>query len=107
MIHWFRAVLAAAKSLPFTPPPKWEREDARALTKFLESPTGKKLKQYLTNASVMADASAVLSTNTLQHSCGYATGFKGAVAAIQSLALLKFYEEEEAGSDSSLEHLNP
>lgn len=107
MIRWLRAVLISAKSMPFTRPPKWEAEDARALTKFLETSTGHKLKQFLTNSSVMADASAVLSTNTLQHSCGYATGFKGAVAAIQSLATFKFYEEEEAGSDSSLEHLNP
>ncbi len=107
MIRWLRAVILAARFTPFVPQPGWGNEDARSLTKFLESSTGKKLKQYLTNATVMNDASAVLSTNTLQHSCGYATGYKGAVAAIQSLALLKFSEEEEVGSDSSLDHLNP
>lgn len=108
MIRYLRSLFIAARNLPFCPNQKWESADAEKLTTFLASTTGRKFRDVLANMVVSTQNSAISQTNTLQHSCGYASGFRGAVATIESLATVTLSEPEETtDSIPELEHLNP
>jgi hypothetical protein len=81
-----RAILAFIRNQDWVNEPKWDTEDERALTGFLGTLTGKKLSLILLNLTLRQNASAVeKDTNSLAEACGYAKGFRGCVATIESL----------------------
>lgn len=86
MLRYIRSLLIAARNQPYIPSEPWDKDDAEVLTKYLSTPSGKKFKAIMAQMTVSSMNSAVTHTNTLQHSCGYASGFRGAVSAIESLA---------------------
>ena len=66
--------------------PAWLEQDARELTSFLQTPAGKKLSRILLNLTLRQNGSAVQKKpDALAQACGYAMGFRGAVATIESL----------------------
>ena len=81
-----RAIMAFIRHQEWVDEPKWDTEDERALTGFLGTLTGKKLSLILLNLTLRQNASAVeKDTNSLAEACGYAKGFRGCVATIESL----------------------
>jgi hypothetical protein len=81
-----RAILAFIRHQEWVDEPKWESEDERALTGFLGTLTGKKLSLILLNLTLRQNASAVeKKADSLAEACGYAKGFRGCVATIESL----------------------
>jgi len=81
-----RAILAFIRHQEWVDEPKWDTEDERALTGFLGTLTGKKLSLILLNLTLRQNASAVeKNTDSLAEACGYAKGFRGCVATIESL----------------------
>lgn len=81
-----RAILAFIRNQEWVNEPRWEEEDERALTGFLGTTAGSKLSLILLNLTLRQNASAVEKDgNSLAEACGYAKGFRGCVAAIESL----------------------
>ena len=81
-----RAILSFLRHQEWVNEPKWLEADARALTDFLGTQAGRKLSRILLNLTVRQNSSAVQKKpDALAQSCGYAMGFRGAVAAIESL----------------------
>jgi len=81
-----RAIMAFIRHQEWVDEPKWEAEDERALTGFLGTLAGKKLSLILLNLTLRQNASAVeKEANSLAEACGYAKGFRGCVATIESL----------------------
>ena len=66
--------------------PEWTVEDGERLGSFLKSDTGKKLKACLLNLTLTYNAEAVRAEKNLDRQCGWASGFAGAVATLESLA---------------------
>jgi hypothetical protein len=89
--------------------PEWDHEDEERLRSFLKTDTGKKLKAYLLNLTLTYNAEAVQAENNLEKSCGWASGFAGAVSTLDALAqpdrIYKAEPEEDDGSD--LERYRP
>ena len=82
----FRAFLAFAKNHQWVDEPAWLEQDARELTSFLQTPAGKKLSRILLNLTLRQNGSAVQKKpDALAQACGYAMGFRGAVATLESL----------------------
>lgn len=106
-MRYLRALLTFARFHPYVPAPGWTDEDAARFTVFLESDTGKRLKQSLLNASIRQNSAAVSQRNELPYACGYANGFLGAIAALQSYAISSPIETVDPDSSSDLDHLNP
>jgi len=80
------AILSFIRNQEWVDEPKWEAEDERALTGFLGTLTGKKLSLILLNLTLRQNASAVeKNADSLAEACGYAKGFRGCVATIESL----------------------
>lgn len=108
MIRYIRSLLIAARNLPVITGSEWTKEDQELLTRFLSTKTGNNFKGVLASMTIQAQNSAITRTNTLQHSCGYASGFRGAVSAIESLCSMTLSKSEEVpDSDSDLAYLNP
>ena len=85
-----KAALAFIRHQEWVNEPKWEDEDEKALTAFLGTPTGKRLSLILLNLTLRQNASAVMKdTQKLAEACGYAKGFRGCVATLESLATSK------------------
>jgi len=81
-----KAILSFIRNQEWVDEPKWEAEDERALTGFLGTLTGKKLSLILLNLTLRQNASAVeKNADSLAEACGYAKGFRGCVATIESL----------------------
>lgn len=81
-----RAILAFIRHQEWVEEPKWLEGDARALTEFLGTATGRKLSRILLNLTVRQNSSAVQKKpEALAQACGWAMGFRGAVATIESL----------------------
>ena len=81
-----RALVAFLRNQEWVNEPKWTDEDGKALTSFLQTPAGMKLSRILLNLTVRQNSSAVQKNpDALAQSCGYAMGFRGAVATIESL----------------------
>jgi hypothetical protein len=81
-----RALLAFLRHQQWVEEPRWLDSDARELTAFLQTPAGKKLSRILLNLTVRQNSSAVQKKpDTLALACGYAMGFRGAVATLESL----------------------
>lgn len=85
-----KAILAFIRNQEWVEEPKWLDEDEKALTAFLASPAGRKLSLILLNLTVRQNANAVLKEgHKLAEACGYAKGFRGCVATLESLATSK------------------
>jgi len=85
-----KAALAFIRDQEWINEPKWEDEDEKAWTGFLSTPTGKKLSLILLNLTLRQNASAVMKKHdVLADACGYAKGFRGCVATLESLASQK------------------
>jgi len=89
--------------------PEWDHEDEERLRSFLKSETGKKLKAYLLNLTLTYNAEAVQAENNLEKSCGWASGFAGAVSTFEALPQPdRIYKAEPEGDDGSdLERYRP
>jgi len=85
-----RAILAFIRNHQWVEEPKWLDEDEKAWTAFLGTPTGRKLSLILLNLTLRQNASAVMKKpEGLAEACGYAKGFRGCVATLESLATTK------------------
>jgi hypothetical protein len=107
-MRYLRALLAFVRNQNYIPAPAWDEEDSKSLTHFLNTGSGKKLKVLLANASIRQNASAVQSCSDLQYRCGYASGFTGAIAALESFTIKPpIFETVEPDSSTDLDHLSP
>ena len=85
-----RAILAFLRNHQWVNEPAWLEEDEKAWTAFLGTPTGKKLSLILLNLTLRQNSSAVMKEGQkLADACGYAKGFRGCVATLESLATQK------------------
>ena len=85
-----RAILSFIRHQAWVNEPKWNSEDERALTGFLTTPAGLKLSAILLNLTLRNNASATeKDSEALALACGYAKGFRGCVAVLESLASRK------------------
>jgi len=97
-----KAVLAFIRDQEWINEPKWEDEDEKAWTGFLSTPTGKKLSLILLNLTLRQNASAVMKKHdVLADACGYAKGFRGCVATLESLASQKLNSAVPGYGDGS------
>ena len=84
------AILAFIRNHQWVNEPVWLEEDEKAWTAFLGTPTGKKLSLILLNLTLRQNSSAVMKEGQkLADACGYAKGFRGCVATLESLATQK------------------
>ena len=85
-----KAILAFIRNQEWVDEPKWEEEDEKAWTAFLGTPTGKRISLILLNLTLRQNSSAVMKEGSkLAEACGYAKGFRGCVAVLESLATQK------------------
>jgi len=90
---------------------EWTADDEKALSTFLNTEAGVKLRARLRNASLSLNAQAVQSGGV--RACGRAYGYMLAVSDIQTLSAsgtLGEAETNEGAGDTgtgNLEHLNP
>jgi hypothetical protein len=82
--------------------PKWEDEDEKAWTAFLATPTGRKLSLILLNLTLRQNASAIMKNHDrLAEACGWAKGYRGCVATLESLATQKLNSAISGYGDGS------
>jgi hypothetical protein len=97
-----KATLAFIRDQEWVNEPKWEDEDEKAWTGFLSTPTGKKLSLILLNLTLRQNASAIMKKpEALADACGYAKGFRGCVATLESLASQKLNSAISGYGDGS------
>ncbi len=97
-----KAALAFIRNQEWVNEPKWGEEDEKAWTGFLATPTGQKLSLILLNLTLRQNASAVMKKpDTLADACGYAKGFRGCVATLESLASRKLNSAVPGYGDGS------
>jgi len=97
-----KAALAFIRDQEWINERKWEDEDEKAWTGFLSTPTGKKLSLILLNLTLRQNASAVMKKHdVLADACGYAKGFRGCVATLESLASQKLNSAVPGYGDGS------
>ena len=97
-----KAALAFIRDQEWINEPKWEDEDEKVWTGFLSTPTGKKLSLILLNLTLRQNASAVMKKHdVLADACGYAKGFRGCVATLESLASQKLNSAVPGYGDGS------
>jgi len=97
-----KAALAFIRDQEWINEPKWVDEDEKAWTGFLSTPTGKKLSLILLNLTLRQNASAVMKKHdVLADACGYAKGFRGCVATLESLASQKLNSAVSGYGDGS------
>ena len=97
-----KAALAFIRDQEWINEPKWEDEDEKAWTGFLSTPTGRKLSLILLDLTLRQNASAVMKKqDVLADACGYAKGFRGCVATLESLASQKLNSAVPGYGDGS------
>lgn len=85
-----KAILAFLRNYEWVNEPRWTDEDEKAWTAFLGTPTGRRLSLILLNLTLRHNASAVMkSPDRLAEACGWAKGYRGCVATLESLATSK------------------
>ena len=85
-----KAILCFIRNQEWVDEPKWEDEDEKAWTAFLATPTGRRISLILLNLTLRQNSSAVTKDSAkLAEACGYAKGFRGCVAVLESLATQK------------------
>lgn len=97
-----KAILSFIRHQEWVNEPKWEEEDEKAWTSFLSTPAGQKLSLILLNLTLRQNASAVTKKpEALADACGYAKGFRGCVATLESLASRKLNSAVPGYGDGS------
>jgi hypothetical protein len=85
-----KAILAFIRNQEWVDEPKWEEEDEKAWTAFLGTPTGRRISLILLNLTLRQNSNAVMKEGAkLAEACGYAKGFRGCVAVLESLTTQK------------------
>jgi hypothetical protein len=97
-----KAILSFIRNQEWVDEPKWEDEDEKAWTAFLATPTGRKLSLILLNLTLRQNASAIMKNNDrLAEACGWAKGYRGCVATLESLATQKLNSAISGYGDGS------
>lgn len=71
MFRKIRAMLLFAREIGWVNEPEWAEEDAKILSMFLDSYTGKKLGMTLLNMVIRTQSSCVESKKDLEYSAGF------------------------------------
>lgn len=71
--------------VPELPKDLWLEDDAKALSKFLTSRTGKKWRLFMLKHVQSAAFRAIIERNYASYECGYASGCRGLMAVSDSL----------------------
>jgi len=100
LIRYIKAAILFARVQPWVDQPKWEAEDAHALTDFLKTSTGQRFKGTLVNLVLRQQASAVSNTKDIQYNAGIAVGYQALVAGIESLADTTQFTEQGETDDA-------
>lgn len=79
--------------------PGWTDEDAKALSKFLTTPTGARYRRTLFHHVQACAFRATMERNHAAYECGYASGARGLCSVSDSLLNVKQQEEKETVSD--------
>lgn len=87
-LHWLRAALIFVGHQPLCPPkaPEWTDGDAAALASFLGTSPGRKLVLRWRYQEQAVNASSVSRPKGCDFNCGYACGFRAALAMTQTLS---------------------
>lgn len=93
LLRFIRAALLFARHQAWVDAPVWTAEDAAALTAFLDTNTGNKLKASLLNMTMRQQAAALSSTKDLKFEAGFCTGQKATIMAITAMADTKQFTE--------------
>jgi len=97
-----KAILAFIRNQEWVDEPKWEEEDEKAWTAFLGTPTGRRISLILLNLTLRQNSSAVMKEGQkLAEACGYAKGFRGCVAVLESLSTQKLNSDIADYGDES------
>jgi hypothetical protein len=97
-----KAILSFIRNQEWVDEPKWEDEDEKVWTAFLGTPTGKRISLILLNLTLRQNSSAVMKEGQkLAEACGYAKGFRGCVAVLESLATQKLNSAISGYGDGS------
>lgn len=108
VIRFIRAAWFISRANGLGPQTYWEPSDNAALGHFLNSSTGFRLRTALQSGSISMNAWACRKAD--QFSCGYATGYAGAIATFISLSAVgpsPDTSEPSAQGAADLEHLIP
>lgn len=89
-----KAILNFIKFTGWVNEPEWTEDDAKALGLFMRSEHGVRLAAILRNMTIKQDSSAVQKGNLT--ACGFAIGFRSAVAVIDSLGIGATHPAERA-----------
>ncbi len=102
MIRFLRAFISFSRNYEWVEEPKWLEEDEKAWTSFLGTPTGRKLSLILLNLTLRQNASAIMKNHDrLAEACGWAKGYRGCVATLESLATQKLNSAISGYGDGS------
>lgn len=100
MLRRLKAALFFARHQSWVNEPNWTKDDAAALSRFLDSETGSRFKGTLLNLVLRAESDAIARPSAeLERQCGWAAGQKGLVAVISALADTDRFTPPEDGSD--------
>jgi hypothetical protein len=100
LFRYIKAMLIFARFQPWVNQPEWKAEDAKALERFLVTPTGHKLKAKLLNLVLRQQASAINNTKDLEFNAGVAVGQRALVAGIESMADQTQFTEQGETDDA-------
>ena len=93
-LRHIRAAFLFARHQEWVDLPKWEKGDAEAMGRFLNTTTGIRLKETLVNLVLRQQSASLCKTSGLEYEAGYCTGQKAMVAALESMADLNQFTHE-------------
>ena len=85
--------------------PEWNSEDAKGMQVFLGTKTGRKLKEMLLAMTVRQSMDGLGAGKDLEYRAGYAAGFRGAVASLDSLLPRPELSEDSRMTDQPTDDL--
>jgi hypothetical protein len=107
MKNLFRTIRLAFKANRYAAAPFWSDDNRRDLLIFLQSDTGRTFSALMQNMVIRHMSSAVGKSNDLHYECGFATGFRGCLTTIESLAATTPPRPLDLDSTEGLDHLSP
>jgi hypothetical protein len=100
MIRWLRACVLFARLVRFQSPVAWTDDDTAALHALMGSDIARRFMQAMHAHSWGLQDHAVLSAKPFD--CGFAAGFRAALAAINSFSAIVPPEEGQTDADAVL-----
>lgn len=86
LLKLIKAAYRLSKLDPGLQSPEWTKEEAQALSSFLSSPLGQKIKRLIFRWIVQQSfASIDRGADKAQYNVGYAMGFRDGIAALDTL----------------------